>query len=98
MIYVYVNRLGGSGDGYIVRFQKLDQLRSFTDKGDYESIVKTCAKALASIQVLQNGVSGIPALCASANGRHVLMKCNEKWLMITDDGQPVSLSFEETSS
>ena len=59
MIYVYVNRLGGSGhDGYIVRFQKLDRLEPFTD--DYESIVKTCGKALASIEVLQNGVSDVP--------------------------------------
>jgi hypothetical protein len=98
MIYVYVNRLGGSGKGYMVRFHKLDQLRSFTNHDDYETIVTICSKALASIEVLQKEVSGLPALCASANGRHVLMQCNGKWFVITDDGQPVSLSPKETSS
>jgi hypothetical protein len=92
MIYVYVNRLGGSGEGYMVRFHKLDQLRSFTNHDDYETIVTICSKALASIEVLQKEVSGLPELCASANGRHVLMQCNRKWFVITDDGQPVSLS------
>jgi hypothetical protein len=97
MIYVYVNRLGGSGEGYMVRFHKLDQLRSFTNHDDYETIVTICSKALASIEVLQKEVSGA-ALCASADGRHVLMQCNGKWFVITDDGQPVSLSPKETSS
>jgi len=58
MIYVYVNRLGGSGEGCMVCFHKLDQLRSFTNHDDYETIVTICSKALASIEVLQKEVSG----------------------------------------
>ena len=94
MIYVYVNRLGGSSpDGCMVRFRKLGAPRA-TD--DYEKNVTLCSKALASIEVLEKGV-GYGILCASANGKHVLMRCNKNWFVINDDGRPIPQSFREIS-
>jgi hypothetical protein len=93
MIYVYVNRLGGSSpDGCMLRFRKLGA--PVTD--DYKKNVTLCSKALASIEILQKEV-GYGILCASANGKHVLMRCDKKWFVINDDGQPIPQSFREIS-
>ena len=93
MIYVYVSRLGGSSrDGCMVRFRKLGA----PTRDDYKKNVTLCSKALASIEVLEKGVF-YGMLCASANGKHVLIGCDKKWFLINDDGQPIPQSFREIS-
>jgi hypothetical protein len=96
MIYVYVNRLGGSGEGYMVRFPKPDPPRTeLKDHDDYQKILSAYSKALAAGEVLQDQVANAK-LCASPNGKHVLMLCNEKWFRIEDDGKPVLQSLKVT--
>ena len=96
MIYVYVNRLGGSSpDGCMARFRKLGAPGA-SARDDYKESVRLYSKALASIEVLEKEV-GYGILCASANGKHVLMRCNKNWFVINDDGRPIPQSFREIS-
>jgi hypothetical protein len=74
MIYVFINRLGGSGPGFLVRFPKLRLPESadlFDDPdGRYRRTMTLYANSLRSMEILQTNVSDT-VLCASANGNHV---------------------------
>jgi len=102
MIYVFINRLGGSGPGFLVRFPKL-RLPAGADlfdnpDGRYRQVMKLYADSLRSMEILQTNVSDT-ALCASANGDHVLIGCHlfesehgeRQWFKVTNDGKPIPL-------
>jgi hypothetical protein len=105
MIYVFVNRLGGSGPGFVVRFpkQQLPESADLFDNPDgrYRQAMTLYADSLRSMEILQTNVSDT-ALCASANGNHVLIGCHllasepgeRKWFKVTNDGNPVALDLK----
>lgn len=88
-IYVYINRLDGSGAGYVVRFQK----RRMSATEGYEDIVAHFAADLGSMEILQDDVTRA-VLGASANGKYVLIRSNEKWFIIDDDRTPQPLDLK----
>ncbi len=105
MIYVFINRLGGSGPGFLVRFQKL-RLPESADlfdnpDGRYRQVMTLYANSLRSMEILQTNVSDT-ALCASANGNHVLIGCQlfgnkpgeRQWFKVTNDGRPIPLPLK----
>jgi len=104
MIYVFINRLGGNGPGFLVRFPKprLPESADLFDNPDgrYRQVITLYANSLRSMEILQTNVSD-KALCASANGDHVLIgrrlwsqPSERQWFKITNDGKPDPLPLK----
>ncbi len=103
MIYVFINRLGGSGPGFLVRFPKLRRpgIADLFDNSDgrYRQVMTLYSNSLRSMEIVQTNVSDT-ALCASANGnyvlvgRHLVGSSARQWFKVTNDGKSNPAALE----
>lgn len=94
MVYVHMHRMGGSGWGCIVRMA--DKGTEPPEAGSGNSVVATAKLYrdwLSSIQPLgENG--GESYLCVSRDGQRVFFKADQKYWVVTGNGERQELVFE----